>query len=469
VRISQLENQRVTLWGWGREGRAAFHALHIRFPSLPLTLFCNKDEADLAKRETGNHLTVCAEVSGKLLANFDIVIKSPGISAYAPEALLAQTQGTQIIGGTQLWFGEQTAINGYLANTICITGTKGKSTTSALLAHLLRSGGYRTALAGNIGLPLLEILDTNPPPDYQVLELSSYQTRDVAVSGVRPEIAVVLNIFPEHLDWHGSQQSYIDDKLSLLHEGKPRIAILNAADPVLCQLSLPHSHIVWFNQEEGWHMRDKNVYRGAEPILDTSDLLLPGQHNHNNLCAVLAALEALKLNAKYLASAAQHFQPLPHRLQRLGQRDGLIWVNDSISTTPEATQAALDCFSEKNIAVLVGGFDRGINWQGFVEYIKHYPPYSVITLGANGNYIHDLLNSLADKGCFQLYSANNLSQAVEQARITLKEVDNGLVLLSPGAPSFDAYHDYVQRGRHFAQLAGFNPDDISTISGLGVA
>jgi len=469
VQISHLENQRVALWGWGREGRAAFHALHTRLPSLPLTLFCNKDEAALVQCETGTALNIFTRINNKALADFDIVIKSPGISAYAPEALFAQEYGTQIIGGTRLWFGEQSLVDGYLANTVCITGTKGKSTTCALLAHLLRSGGYRTALAGNIGLPLLEILDTQLSADYRVLELSSYQTRDVAASSVRPEIAVVLNIFPEHLDWHGSIHHYIDDKLSLLHEGKPRIAILNAKDPLLSQLSLPHSHIIWFNQEDGWHMHDQVVYRGSEMILDTRSLPLFGQHNRNNLCAVLAVLDALKLDGKKLAPAASYFQSLPHRLQLLGQRDGIIWVNDSISTTPQATQAALDCFGEKNIVLLVGGFDRGLNWQDFADYVKQHPPHSIITLGVNGKYIYDLLKPLAEKRYIQLYFANNLSQAIQQARIILKDLNNGLVLLSPGAPSFDAYHDYVQRGRHFAQLAGFNPDNISAISGLGVA
>jgi len=468
VQISQLKHQRVALWGWGREGRAAFRALHSHLPSLPLTLFCNQEEAALARSETGAYLNICTEINSKVLANFDVIIKSPGISAYTPEAITVQKNGTKIIGGTQLWFGEQISVDGYLANTICITGTKGKSTTSALLAHLLRSGGYRTALAGNIGLPLLEMLNIQPPADYQVLELSSYQTRDVGASDVRPVIVVVLNLFAEHLDWHGSLQNYIDDKLSLLHEGKPRIAVLNAADPLLRGLNLPHSQIIWFNQENSWHMRDQIVYHASQPILDTKDLLLSGQHNRNNLCAVLAVLDALELETKKLAPAAKYFQPLPHRLQVLGQHDGLTWVNDSISTTPQATQAALDCFIGKNVAVLVGGFDRGLDWQGFAEYVKQHPPQSIITLGANGQRIYTLLKPLADQRYFQLYATENLSQAIQKARTALNKVKNGLILLSPGSPSFDAYHDYVQRGKHFAQLAGFDPENISAISGLGV-
>ena len=133
-----------------------------------------------------------------------MVVKSPGISPYRAERSRPPRSGTRFIGGTALWFAEHA---GAMASrsTICVTGTKGKSTTTALLAHLLRAGGHRTALAGNIGLPLLELLDAEPPPEYWAIELSSYQTGDVAASGVRPDVAVVLNVFPEHLDWHGAR------------------------------------------------------------------------------------------------------------------------------------------------------------------------------------------------------------------------------------------------------------------------
>ena len=132
---------------------------------------------------------------------------------------------------------------------------RGKSTTTALLAHLLRAGGQRTALAGNIGLPLLEVLAPQPSPAFWAIELSSYQTLDVVASEVRPEVAVVLNLFPEHLDWHGSEARYISDKLALVTVAKPRIAVLNAADPRLAALVLPDSEVHWFNHAQGWHLR----------------------------------------------------------------------------------------------------------------------------------------------------------------------------------------------------------------------
>jgi UDP-N-acetylmuramoylalanine-D-glutamate ligase len=250
------------------------------------------------------------------------------------------------------------------------TGTKGKSTTTALLAHLLRCAGHRTGLAGNIGLPLLEVLDPQPAPEYWAVELSSYQTGEVARAGVRPAVAIVLNIFPEHLDWHGSEQRYIDDKLALVTAGHPRIAVLNAADPHLQGLQLPHSQVVWFNQPEGWHMLGSVVYRGQQPVFDTATSPLPGAHNRGNLCAVLAAIEAMGLDAVAMAPAVQSFQPLPNRLQWLGQRDGVAWVNDSISTTPHASLAALECFAGQRIALLVGGHDRGLDWHDFARQVQ---------------------------------------------------------------------------------------------------
>ena len=467
MRISQLEGRRVALWGWGREGRAAFHALRGRLPGLPLTLFCPETEADGARAEGGGALQVETNVTGDALSRFEVVVKSPGISPYRPEAVAAAARGTQFIGGTSLWFSEHARADGTLPGTVCVTGTKGKSTTTSLLAHLLRAAGHRTGLAGNIGLPLLEVLDPQPAPAYWAVELSSYQTGEVARSGARPDVAIVLNIFPEHLDWHGSEQRYIDDKLSLVTGGHPRVAVLNAADEHLRALQLPHSRIVWFNQPEGWHMVGEVVHRGAQPVFDTSDTPLPGRHNRGNLCAVLAALEALGLDAVALAPAVRSFRPLPNRLQLLGERDGLRWVNDSISTTPHASLAALDCFAGQRIALLVGGHDRGLDWHDFAARMRDDAPVEIVTMGANGPRIHALLQPLADAGRFGLHAAGDLPHAVELARAALG-AQGGVVLLSPGAPSFGAYKDYVARGRHFAELAGFDPDLISAIPGLGV-
>lgn len=470
MRICRLEGRRVALWGWGREGRAAYRAVRARLPELPLTLFCQADERDDALATGDRLLTIETEALGAALGTFDVVIKSPGISPYAPEAAEASALGAQFIGGTTLWFAEHADADGLVARTICVTGTKGKSTTTALIAHLLRAAGHRTALAGNIGLPLLE-LPEHPQPDFRVIELSSYQTGDVALSGAHPEVAVALNLFPEHLDWHGSQARYVEDKLRLLIQAQPRIAVLNAEDPQLAALVLPHSQVHWFGRADGWHLRGHQLFRGDEAMLDTSSLPLPGRHNRSNLCAVLTAIDALGLDAAPLAAHAATFQPLPHRLQMLGVRSGITYVNDSISTTPHASLAALECFGECRVAVLVGGHDRGVDWSGFAEAMGRHAPAAVVTMGQNGPRIAELLQAellrpTSATAGFALAEASDLADAMTQARALLG--GEGVMLLSPGAPSFGPYRDYVARGRDFARIAGFDPEAISAIEGLGV-
>ncbi|HEY0333459.1 MAG TPA: cyanophycin synthetase, partial [Stenotrophomonas sp.] len=275
----------------------------------------------------------------------------------------------------------------------------------------------------------------------------------------------------EHLDWHGDEHRYVEDKLSLVTEAHPRIALLNADDPRLVAVgaTLGSTEVRWFNRSDGWHLRGEVVYRGDEAVFDTSRVPLPGRHNRGNLCAVLATIEALGLDAAALAPAALTFQPLPNRLQSMGVRDGVRYVNDSISTTPHATLAALACFSSQRVALLVGGHDRGLDWHDFVQHMaKDDPPLEIVTMGANGPRIHDLLAPLAAQGRFGLHDAADLPQAVALACNALGDA-GGVVLLSPGAPSFGVYADYVARGRHFATLAGFDPDAISAIPGLGIA
>ena len=471
--IASLAGRRVALWGWGREGRAAYAALRAaRLPAAApggagtyppaLALFCSQEEAVEARALGDPALRVETEATAERLSAFDVVIKSPGISPYRDEALAAAGRGTRFIGGTALWF----AAHGG-ARTVCVTGTKGKSTTSALLAHLLRAAGHRTALTGNIGQPLLELVDGQA--DYWVVELSSYQTRDVAVSGARPDVALVTNIFPEHLDWHGGQARYVQDKLSLVSEARPRLAVLNAADPTLAALGreLRGQQVLWFGNEDGWHLRGDMLWRADREILDTRALPLPGRHNRGNLCGVLAALEALGLDAEALAPEAAGFRPLPHRLQRLGVREGIEYVNDSISTTPYASLAALEVFQGRRVAILVGGHDRGLEWDGFAEAVRVHPPAAIVTMGQNGPRIHARLSAASPDAGFVLGQAADLDGAIGQARAALG--GQGVILLSPGAPSFGAYRDYAERGRHFAALAGFDPAAITAIPGIGIA
>jgi UDP-N-acetylmuramoylalanine--D-glutamate ligase len=452
MRIADLAGRRVAIWGFGREGRAAIAALRQRLPELPLTLFCS--EAEVAAAQA---FDAALDVRGREpdaidLAPFEVVVKSPGVSAYKPALLAAKEAGLRVTSGTALWFGENPD-----ARVVAVTGTKGKSTTTALLAHLARALGVRTALAGNIGMPLLELLGQSA--ELWTIELSSFQTGEAGPL----ELGVVTSLYEEHLDWHGSRERYVADKLKLADVS--RRLLVNALQPFLLEKTAAHPARLLFGEAHGWHVADGCIRRGERKVFEASRLAAPGAHNALNACAALAALEAMGFDAVAAAPALATFVPLPHRLQPLGERDGVLWVNDSISTTPQATLAALESLRGRAVTVLVGGHDRGLDWSDFIAAAVAHPPHAIVCNGANGPRIAAALREA--KVETTLVEAVNLDAAVAEARKFTPT--GGCILLSPGAPSFDQFHDYAERGRHFADLAGFDGRAITGITGLGIA
>jgi len=460
--IAALAGQRVAIWGFGREGRAAITALRQRLPQQPLTLFCTAAETAAAHAFDAALDVRSDEPDTSALAVFDVVIKSPGISAYKPALLAAAKQGTRFTSGTALWFGEHALGNpssdsGRQAPVIAVTGTKGKSTTSAMIAHLARALGVRTGLAGNIGMPLLELLDQSA--DLWVIELSSFQTGEAGTL----ELGVITSLYEEHLDWHGSRERYVADKLKLAQVAQQ--LLINAQQEVLLECTEDHPHRLPFGKPEGWHVDDGFIRRGTRDVFPVTQLAAPGQHNALNACAALAALAAVGMDALAAAPALANFRPLPHRLQPLGEYEGLHWVNDSISTMPQATLAALDSLPGRQVTVLVGGHDRGLDWSVFVDAVAENPPWAIICSGANGPRIAAALQEA--EVVTEIALVDGLDAAVELAsKLT---PPGGCVLLSPGAPSFDQFRDYAERGRRFADLAGFDGNGITGIEGLGIA
>jgi UDP-N-acetylmuramoylalanine--D-glutamate ligase len=462
MRIAELKDRRVAVWGFGREGRAAIRALRLRCGEQHFTLFCSAAEVDAARVFDPALDVIAGEPDAVTLGQFDVVVKSPGISAYKPALLAAQAQGTHFTSGTALWFGEQAFEKQPDARVIAVTGTKGKSTTSALIAHLARSLGVRTALAGNIGMPMLELLDPRAvlqPAGLWVIELSSFQTGEAGPL----ELGVITSLYEEHLDWHGSRERYVADKLRLADVS--RQLLVNALQPALLERTDRHPHRLLFGQPEGWHVADGCIRRGKQEVFPVAQLAAPGLHNALNACAALAALEAIDMDALAAAPALAKFRPLPHRLQPLGERDGWYWVNDSISTTPLATLAALESLHGRAVTVLVGGHDRGLDWTPFVDAMRATPPNAIICMGGNGARIETALRA-GGIDC-PIVRVDGVAAAVAEARTLTPR--HGVILLSPGAPSFDQFKDYAERGRRFAELAGFSGEAIAGIEGLGIA
>jgi UDP-N-acetylmuramoylalanine--D-glutamate ligase len=449
MRIAELADRRVAIWGYGREGRAALAALRPRLPGASFKVFCSGVEA----AGVGDG-AITAPPDAAALSAFDVVVKSPGISAYRPEIIEAQHNGTLFTSGTALWFAEHAE-----ARVIAVTGTKGKSTVTALIAHFLRALDRRTALAGNIGLPLLELLDPPSRPDWWVVELSSFQTR----AAPHVEIGVVNNLHEEHLDWHGSRERYAADKLALADAS--RTLVVNALQPELTTRTAAHPHRVLFGDAAGWHVREGAIFRASRRVVAIAELPLPGEHNALNVCAALTAVESAGEDAFAALQSVGSFRALPHRLQTLGERDGVAWIDDSIATTPQATLEALASLRGRAVTVLVGGHERGLDWRAFAEAVSDDPPHAIVTMGANGPRIARVLQETP--GAYRLEAAAPLRDAVAAAREVAPR--GGAILLSPGAPSFDQFRDYAERGRAFAELGGFDPEALGEIAGLGIA
>jgi UDP-N-acetylmuramoylalanine--D-glutamate ligase len=441
---AEFESGRVGILGTGREGRAAWRYLRSRHPGARLTLIDEKPpDTTITGALTDRDSLWVGPLSEAGLEDFDILVRSPGISLYRESLRRAAAAGVAITTPSTLWFDAHRD-----QRTVCVTGTKGKSTTSALLAHVLESCGRTARLAGNIGKPLLECDDRDV--DWWVIELSSYQLSDLQA---RPTIAMILNLSPEHLDWHGGVDAYRRDKLRLaeLASGNPIIA--NAADPVLRAALGDRDNLRWFNGGEDFCVARGRLFDHGRELKVHIPEGLPGSHNLSNVAAVLTAAREIGIGADAARESLATFQPLPHRLQVIGERSGVRFVNDSISSTPVATVAALESFTGQNVTLIVGGLDRGLDWAPYMETFAAGTPLAVIGVPDNGPRIVATLRNAGVSPEKGLHEVPDLAAAIALAgQITPA---GAVVLLSPGAPSFPRFRDYRDRGRQFATLCGF--------------
>lgn len=446
--LSELGRAATAILGTGREGLSVYRALRRRFPDKPLTLYTESAPGPELNALLDPRLDRLVEgpLDPDQLQRHEVAVRSPGISPYRPALEAARRRGLRFTTASSIWFAEHPA-----ARTICITGTKGKSTTAALVAHVLHAAGVRVQLAGNIGQPLLDCPVQGI--DWWVIELSSYQLADLEG---RPSLGVFLNLSDEHLDWHGTAARYRRDKLRLaeLLDGHPLIA--RRTDPELAAVLASARNVHWFDSADSWRVEAGAIWLADRPILAHAPASLPGRHNLLNLAAALAAVQltglAIAESGPVLADWLDDFPGLPHRLQRLGRHGGLNWVNDSLATTPVATLAALDALAGSPLTLLVGGLDRGVDWGAAIERMRLRPPHAVIALPDSGPRLAQRMGLEGLAPAAGIHLAADLAEAVRLARRVTPE--GGTVLLSPGAPSFPQFRDYAHRGSQFAQLAG---------------
>jgi UDP-N-acetylmuramoylalanine--D-glutamate ligase len=444
-----FSSAKTAILGLGREGRAAWRFLRARYPEMELTLI---DEGSVDASVGGllsdrDHL-VHRPLSSADLERYGILVRSPGISPYRECLRRAAEAGVIITTPSNLWFAGHSD-----QKTVCVTGTKGKSTTSALLAHVLRQCGFSVRLAGNIGRPLLDCDDHDV--DWWVIELSSYQLADLRAT---PSLAVMLNLSPEHLDWHGDAETYRRDKLRLAALAGENPVVCNAADPELRSALTDRRNVIWFNTNGSIRVEGRQLFEGDRAIPVTVPEGLPGSHNLSNLAAVLTVAGVIGVDVVRAAAEVASFRPLPHRLQVLGSRDGVLWVNDSISSTPVATVAALETFAGRPVTLIVGGLDRGLEWTPYLPAFAHRTPFAVIAMPDSGQRIVAELGAGEIRPVGGFHEAADLAAAVELARRVSPR--GAVVLLSPGAPSFPRFRDYRDRGRQFAACCGLEIEEF---------
>lgn len=442
MRFSELEGANIGVWGAGREIRSFAAQLHSRAPSARIAVVASDDalSADVLEILTAPKAQI---VSGEdtlaALATCDLVVRSPGVSVHRSELRELSARGMPITTATSLWLAE---VGG--AGVIGITGTKGKSTTATLVAHLARATGCTVELAGNIGVPALDLLD-RPSSNLAVVELSSYQIADMDVG---PELAVVTNLHREHVDWHGSAERYRSEKLRILSLAGVRVTVLNGRDEQLRAVAHEAVEPSFYGVAEGWDVTPEGLAFNGGLVVPMADIPLRGEHNALNLCAALAAIDAMEIARPPLPDALRGITPLPHRLEVVAERDGVVWVDDSISTTPESTLAALASFPEHEIILVGGGQDRDQDYSMLGRMLAQRNAI-VLGLPVTGS---RLVAAARQAGIAEARAVevDDMETAVSLARSFAQS--GAAVLLSPAAPSYNAYDNFEERARHFRAL-----------------
>ncbi|MCZ4273576.1 UDP-N-acetylmuramoyl-L-alanine--D-glutamate ligase [Maritalea porphyrae] len=417
----------VVLYGAGREARSTRQFLSEVAPLTKVYVTVDSGDADVQD---------CTQISPAQLQTLidkkevGLLVRSAGVSIYKPELIAAKKAGVEITTNINLWAKYRRGDT----KVVAVTGTKGKSTTVKLTETMLKCAGLDACLGGNFGVAPLDLDDH----DIIVMELSSYQVADLQL---QPDYVGFTNLFPEHVDWHGSLEQYYHDKMNLLRrDGRYGYALgSQAAVNQKVQANLPK----YANELPGPSAEMVAALHGT-----MRQSKLKGPHNADNM--MIAAKLALGLGAseEAILEGLKSFAPPAHRLEE-HQIGGLTIVDDSISTTPEATKAALATYPDHPIGLIVGGFDRE---QDYHDLANHIRTSSVTTIACLPNTGHRLVEAIAELGIeVDIFEADNLTQAMNE--LAKKREQFELLILSPAAPSYNHFRDYVERGEKFVELA----------------
>jgi UDP-N-acetylmuramoylalanine--D-glutamate ligase len=391
----------------------------------------------------------------EMLKGADLLCLSGGIPIGIPIVKAAQDAGVAVTNDAQLF------IERSPAPVIGITGSAGKTTTTALLGEMARrataDSDRRVWVGGNIGNPLISELASMQARDLVIMELSSFQLELMTKS---PETAVVLNITPNHLDRHKTMEAYTAAKSRILRFQRPTdTAVLGMDDPIAWSLrSAAPGKVIAFGTED--HPAVDGAYVGRTEIwlqwqgdrrevCPLADIRLRGAHNLLNVAAACAAGAAAEISMAAMRDAIQHFTGVEHRLQVVREREGVTWVNDSIATAPERAIAAIRSFEEP-LVLLAGGRDKDLPWEGFADWVSQRVDHLVLFGEAAGLILDAVSRAVDGERPFSIAVCPDLESAVEAAARVAERGD--VVLLAPGGTSYDEFTDFVERGERYMEL-----------------
>ena len=453
--MMELKGKKVLVVGLGKSGLAA--ALFLRRRGAQVTVSDIRSAESLAKEipallEEG----IMVEAGGHGLLTFrrqDMIVVSPGVPLDTPELLQARSLGRPVIGELEL------AARFLKGKILAITGSNGKTTTTALTGEILQGAGIPTLVAGNIGVPVVGLIDESTDETWLVLEVSSFQLE--STEEFHPTIAVILNITPDHLDRHGTFENYAMAKERIFAKQDANDSlVLNADDPRTEAANVrSRAPAYWFSAKHpvptgAWVEKGWVVYRGvsegaAEQVMPVNKIPLKGAHNVENVLAAVCAARLAGVSGEVIARAVERFQAVEHRLEYVETINGVEYYNDSKATNVDATEKAIAAFPG-GIHLILGGKDKGSDYTTLSPLLRSRVR-AVYTIGSAAAKIESHL-----RGVVPIQSCETLANAVSAAAAAARPGE--VVVLAPACSSFDQFENYEERGRVFKQLVGEQRD-----------
>ena len=435
-----IENKKVLILGFGREGKSTYKLIEKAggYESLAIA-----DLNPITDTLAENVLQITGKDYQKSLNEYDVVFKSPGI-------VLEQeidTYTCEIVSQTELFFRR------FRSQIVGITGTKGKSTTTTLLYHVLKAAGVKTVLAGNIGIPAFDIAEDIEEDTIICFEMSSHQLEYMTVA---PKYGVLMNIHEEHLDHYGTMEKYVAAKERIYRNQQP-------GDKLICNVEILPKENTCRSQvvSIGYEGSGAEIEVGETAVsyktqnkvfqIPTAEIKLIGIHNYYDIGVVYGLLQEFQVSDEVFCEALKTYEPLPHRLQYIGTVDGVKYYDDSISTICDTTIQALTSLKDTD-TVIIGGMDRGIEYQELIQFLSNHEVPIIILMEATGKRIYqEIREKYADfKGIERIRMTEHLEDAVKLAKELTRQGKS--CVMSPAAASYGIFKNFEERGEVFGKL-----------------